>query len=250
MSSSIPAQQRCEACRVSDHECDLQRPKCNRCTANAIACVYPRSRVNFTFVDQNNAAAIASRRGAQRRSRERKRQTAVPLDTSILEIGRDTPIRQGQSSQFAAPILSTLDDRVVRRFISRWAAGQTSLGCLDSMPELFEASGQDSAMQTAIIATAYADLAAFERHGDQGRRCYQAYSGSLRRLQDELSNPDFVPSDSILAAVLAIDAFEVGRILEVMDAIADIRPASVFEPHRSAWDPHASNSPFLRTSQK
>ena len=250
MSSSRPGQQRCEACRVSGHECDFQRPRCGRCTANAIACNYAETRVDFTFVDQNNAAAIASRRGAHRRYRERGRRTAIPLDTSLLETGQDAPIRQGQSPHFATSILYTLDDRVVQRFIARWAAGQTSLGCLDSMPELYDSSGQDSAMQNAIIATAYADLAAFEHHGDQGTKCYQAYFGSLRRLQDELSNANFVASDSILAAVLAIDAFEVGHILEAADAIAELGPAPIFVPYGSVGSSYVSNPPFLRTSQK
>ena len=170
--------------------------------------------MNLTFVNQNSVAAAASHRAAGRRSRERNRRIAIPLDTSLLERGEDAPTRQGQSPQFAASILYTLDNRVVQRFISRWAAGQTSLGCLGSMPDLLQSSGQDSAMEKAILATAYADLAAFERRGEQWTKCYQAYSLSLRRLQYELSSPEFVASDGILAAVLAIDAFEVGSHLK------------------------------------
>jgi hypothetical protein len=98
------------------------------------------------------------------------------------------------------------------------------------MPDLFETSGQDSAMQNAILATAYADLAAFERHGDQWTNCYKAYFGTLRRLQDELSSPNFVASDSILGAVLAIDAFEVGRSVEVSKAIAEPDTAPIHRP--------------------
>lgn len=215
MSSSVPAQQKCEACRISDNQCDSQRPRCSRCIANSIACVYPGTGVDFTFVDQNSVAAIASRRAAHRRSRERNRRTAIPLDTRLLETSGDASTEQELSPQLAAPILYTLDNRVVQRFISRWVAGQTSLGCIDSMPDLLESSGQDSAMEKAILATAYADLAAFERQGDQWTKCYQAYSGSLRRLQYELSSPDFVASDGILATVLAIDAFEVSRSIEM-----------------------------------
>jgi hypothetical protein len=118
------------------------------------------------------------------------------------------------------------------------------------MPDLLESSGQDSAMEKAILATAYADLAAFERHGDQWTKCYQAYFGTLRRLQDELSIPSFVASDNILGAVLAIDAFEVGRSVELSKAIAEHHPAPIYRPYRSVGNPHASNTPFSRASQK
>jgi hypothetical protein len=250
MSSSVPVLQKCEACRTADNECDLQRPKCGRCTANSITCVYPATNVNFTFVEQNSVAAAASRRAAHRRSRERNRRTTIALDASLLETGPDAATRQGQYPHFAASILHTLDHRVIQRFISRWAAGQTSLGCLDSMPDLLESSGQDSAMEKAILATAYADLAAFERHGDQWTKCYQAYFGTLRRLQDELSSPSFVASDNILGAVLAIDAFEVGRSVEISKAITEPHQAPIYRPYRSVRNPHASNTPFSRASQK
>ena len=165
--------------------------------------------MDFTFVDQNEAAAIASRRAAHRRLRKNGKRINIPLDVRFLEIGSYAPTRHDPPPELGLSILQTLDDRVIQRFVARWAARQTALGCLDSMPELLEASGEGSAMQRAILATAYADLAVYERHGGREANCYQAYSGSLRRLRDELSRPNFVASDSILAAVLAVDAFEV-----------------------------------------
>lgn len=201
----------CDACRASDSQCDLQRPRCGRCTANSGACIRREAPVDFAFVNQNEVAASASRRAAHRRSRPSSRRINIPLDVSILERGTQPPARRDSFPQFSASILQTQDDRAIRRFVSRWAARQTSLGCLESMPELLEASGDDSALQKAILATAYADLAVFERHGDQIANSYRAYSGSLRRIRDELSNPNFVASDGVLAAILAIDAFEVRR---------------------------------------
>jgi hypothetical protein len=165
--------------------------------------------MDFTFVNQNEAAAVASRRAAHRRLRNNGRRINIPLDVSLLQSGSNVATRHDPPPHLGAPILQNLDDRVIQRFVARWALKQTALGCLDSMPELLEASGDDSAMQKAILATAYADLAVYERHGERETRCYQAYSGSLRRLRDELSRPDFAASDGVLGAVLAIDAFEV-----------------------------------------
>lgn len=208
MSLERPSEQICEACRASHGECDSQRPKCSRCTIHAILCVRPETAPGITFINQNDAAANASRRAAHRRAREKTRRTAIPLDIRVLETVQQASTRLEQPLQLGGFILHSSDYRAMQRFVSRWAAGQTALGCLDSMPELLEASGQGSAMHKAILATAYADLAAFERHGDQGTKCYRAYSRSLQRLRDELSSPEFVASDSILATVLAIDAFE------------------------------------------
>lgn len=204
--------QKCEACRASDNVCDLQRPVCGRCTTSSLACVYPARPVAFDFVDQNDAAAFASRRAANRRAREASRRRGpIPLDVRMLQdTSRSTSPDQGHLEfQLFPPILHELDDRVLQRFIGRWFSGVTCLGCLDSMPTLLQTSNRESAMSKAILATAYADLAVLERHGDPGSKSYQAYFGTLQRLRHDLSDPLFAPSNEILAAVLAIDAFEV-----------------------------------------
>jgi hypothetical protein len=92
---------------------------------------------------------------------------------------------------------------------------------------MFEASAADSAMRSAILATAYADLAVSERHGEHGMASHRAYFGTIRRLQQELALPDFTASKYILAAVLAIDAYEVCCNSKKKHAIADFCPAFV-----------------------
>lgn len=173
-------------------------------------------------MDQNNQAAATSQRAALRRS---QRRAVFPLDASLLETNQD------QTAPLVPPILLSLDDRAIARFFSCWTEGQTTLGCLASMPALLEVAGPHSAMQTAILAVAYADLALYERHGDRGAKAYQAYCTSLQRLQSELDDPNFAASDGYLATVLTVDAFEVCSLPEQSNIVADCRPlASVYEP--------------------
>lgn len=94
------------------------------------------------------------------------------------------------------------------------------------MPALLQAAGPNSAMQTAILAVAYADLAVFERNRDRGTRAYQAYCGTLQRLQIELADQDFIASDGYLATVLTVDAFEVSTSPENFDIETDLDVSS------------------------
>lgn len=203
----MSAQQNCDACSLANRECILQplNDKCGECISRSIPCVFRTASVEFQFVNENQVAATASRRAASRRSR---RQLTIPLDISAFDRRQDAAPAAGPAVALAAPILHLLEDRVLQRFISRWAAYQTCLGCLDSMPVLLEASGRDSAMHSAILAAAYADLAIYERHGDRVAKSIQAYSITLGRLQRELSRADFVATDATLATILTIDAFE------------------------------------------
>ena len=77
------------------------------------------------------------------------------------------------------------------------------------MPQMFDASSERSALRSVILATAYADLAVVEGHGERGVAAHKAYLGALRRLQYELNAPYFTATDDILGAVLALDAYEV-----------------------------------------
>lgn len=230
----METRQKCEACRATDSVCDLERPVCGRCTANALVCVYPARPVAFDFVDQNAAAAFASRRAASRRAREASRGRApIPLDVRVLQDTRSSasPDQQYLDFQLGPRILHELDDRVLQRFIARWSSGMTCLGCLDSMPAILQASNRDSAMSKAILATAYADLAVLERHGDPGSKSYQAYFGTLQRLRHDLADPLFAPSNEVLAAVLAVDAFEVIVRYLLYCLLSDAVSGTVSEPY-------------------
>lgn len=212
----------CEVCQTPCDASDLQRSRCNRCAATLTSHTTSFVQNNFVFVDQNDQAAARSQRAALRGS---QRRAVFPLDTSLLETNQD------RLEPLAPPIPFNLDDRVIERFFSRWSEGQTTLGCLASMPALLEIAGPHSAMQTAILAVAYADLAVFERIGDRGVKAYQAYCTSLQRLQNELDDTSFVASDGYLATVLTVDAFEVSALLEEEKTLADHRLlASLYEP--------------------
>ena len=216
---------RCEPCRLSGSLCDLQRPTCTECYARGIECVYHNDKaMNFTFVDQNDVAAVASRRAAARRSRGQK---VIELDASLLEGVQHGRGPQMQQLQLVTPMQFTLDNRVLQRFVARWSAGLTALGCLESAEAISASSAKDSAIRSAILATAYADLAVSERHGDHGTASHRAYFGTLRRLKHELTIPGFAASNDVLAAVLTIDAYEVRRCSSSRFQLSNSHPALV-----------------------
>ena len=232
----------CEACRISDTACDLGRPKCSSCTTRSLACVYPPSRDGYTFVDQNAVAAHASRRAANRRSR-------APTASFPLSIREENPIVAGPATGLPAPVLYSLDDRAIRRFFSRWAVGETCVNCIEFMPRLHEASGEDSPIRCAVLATAYADLAVSDRHGDHRSQSYGTYLKTLRRLQTQLLDPNFIPSDNIFAAILAVDAFEVRKLLKHCSRIStDPRLAVVHGPSSAGRNSRTGNRSDLGAS--
>ncbi|KAK0773044.1 hypothetical protein LTR91_023157 [Friedmanniomyces endolithicus] len=219
----MPPRQRCEACHTSQKACDKKRPKCGRCTARATECEY-QPTLGHLFVDQNAFSAGLSHR-ASRRTRNSPA-SAVLLDVSQLLLtemqGRavDSPeaalirLHSLGHSRIAAPPADTLHDRVLGRFLSRWTAGSTCLGCQDFVVEIYEASAPDGAMRSAIEATAYADLVVADRHGDLASKSFRAYLTTLGRIQRQLryfetaSDLGAGVRQAVLAAILVLDSYE------------------------------------------
>lgn len=88
---------------------------------------------------------------------------------------------------------------------------------------MFAASSENSALRSVILATAYADLAVAERHGERGVSAHKAYFSALQRLRNELNVPDFAATDGILGAVLALDAYEVCGVYLTKQSDSDSR---------------------------
>ena len=184
-------------------------------------------------MDQNAFSAGLSRR-ASRRARY------SPASTVLLDVRQLLPAeRQARAvespeaafirlhslghSRIAAPPADTLHDRVLGRFLSRWTAGSTCLGCQDFVVEIYEASAPDGAMRSAIEATAYADLVVADRHGDLASKSFRAYLTTLGRIQRQLryfetaSDLGAGVRQAVLAAVLVLDSYEVSTVTQGKD---------------------------------
>ncbi|KAK3067901.1 hypothetical protein LTR53_014943 [Teratosphaeriaceae sp. CCFEE 6253] len=126
-----------------------------------------------------------------------------------------------------------LGDRVLARFFSRLAARQTCLGCQESILSLHRTSAPGSAMQFAIGATAYADLAVVQRDGGLAAKSCQAYVATLRHVQaqlDQLNTMDLAASHELCTAILVLDSFEVSvRVQALAQSHADVCEAPVHE---------------------
>nr|OQO16260.1 hypothetical protein B0A51_17105 [Rachicladosporium sp. CCFEE 5018] len=111
------------------------------------------------------------------------------------------------TSLIASPPLWALEDRVLTRFTARWATGNTCLGSFD----IYRTRKDSHAVQSAVRAVAYADLAVVERHNDFATKAVTTYLATLQSIQRLLDGSGgHIPSVSsdLLAAVLALDTLE------------------------------------------
>ncbi|KAK3070251.1 hypothetical protein LTR53_010792 [Teratosphaeriaceae sp. CCFEE 6253] len=132
-----------------------------------------------------------------------------------------------------APPSYALGDRVLARFFSRLAARQTCLRCQEFILSVHRTSAPSSAMQFAIGATAYADLAVVQRDGGLAAKSCQAYVATLRHVQaqlDQLNTMDLAASHELCTAILVLDSFEVSvRVQALTQSRADVCEAPVHE---------------------
>ncbi|KAK0901969.1 hypothetical protein LTR91_017058 [Friedmanniomyces endolithicus] len=208
------------------------------------ACVPRRRHVTESAPDaadaQQDRLSNAFSAGLSRRAARRTRNS--PASTVLLDVSQLLPVEmqarqpgaanspgaallrlQPVDRSIVAPPSSPLHDRVLNRFLSRWAAGSTCLGCQDFVVETYEASASDSAMRSAIEATAYADLVVADRHGDFASKSFRAYLTTLGRIQRQLRYLE-TSSDvwagvrqAVLAAILVLDSYEVSTFTRGKD---------------------------------
>lgn len=107
--------------------------------------------------------------------------------------------------------------RVLDRFFARLAAGQTCLGGQLFVVEAFEEASETDAIYSAVTATAYADLAVSERHGEYATPALRAYVSTLQRLQGSIGSATRPRNATIalLIAIMVIDSYEVFMSLNV-----------------------------------
>lgn len=179
----MPPRKKCSACSQSNKPCDLRRPTCSRCLRRGVTCSY-KSANTLVFVDQNDYSADLSRRMY---ARQRHHPTLVC---------------------FAG---SRTVHRVLERFFARLVAGQTCLGGQLFVLEASESASESDAIYSAVVATAYADLAVSERHGEYATPALRAYVSTLQRLQGSIG-PATRPRNATIAlliAIMVIDSYEV-----------------------------------------
>lgn len=202
----MPPRSRCENCRLAQRLCDQKRPRCSRCETKSKSCTYQEA-TSFQFVNQNSFSAELCRRAA--RSRD-KTPLFVDLDATPLISRNVSP--QWPGDETIAPLPQSLETRILDRFFSRWMKGATCLGSQPFLSRLYKSSTNDDALKSAVIATAYADLAVFDRHGSHAKQSLQAYQVSLSRLRsyfNDCSQFGDYTSHMAYAAILALDSFEV-----------------------------------------
>lgn len=179
----MPPRKKCSACSQSNKPCDLRRPSCSRCSRRGVTCSY-KPTSTLVFVDQNGYSADLSRRMDARKR------------------------HQPTLACFAG---SRTVHRVLDRFFARLTAGQTCLGGQLFVVEAFEGASENDATYSAVTATAYADLAVSERHGEYATSALRAYGSTLQRLKASIG-PATGPRDATLAvliAIMIIDSYEV-----------------------------------------
>lgn len=207
----------------------MDSPACGRCQARGLKCSgsSPGIKTGLVFRDENETA----RRNSERARRVLPNHSSVPLILQAsnspdlmrpaFQVGPDVSLGQSYPwlndrslSQIPSVILRDIDTRAVERFFINWTLNPDndgiSPGHMSDLPFLYSKSSQNSMLWFAVRAVAFADM---YRHSignySFSNKALQHYGAALNRLRTLTQEKEWLSDDSVLAALLLIDNFEV-----------------------------------------
>jgi len=86
-------------------------------------------------------------------------------------------------------------------------------GWLDYLPDLYARHSENSGLQNAVLAAAYANLGQRTARKDLELRATLFYRASLETVKNNISNPQVATSDINMTAVILLGLYEVSKLL-------------------------------------
>jgi len=91
-------------------------------------------------------------------------------------------------------------------------------GWLDYLPDLYERHSENSGLQYAVLAVAYANIGQRTARKDLELKATLFYRASLETVKNNISNPRLATSDINMTAVILLGLYEVSTFLLQLDA--------------------------------
>ncbi|KAK4506401.1 hypothetical protein PRZ48_000131 [Zasmidium cellare] len=205
-----------------DH-CDLARPVCGRCAKRGTSCNGYQAAGSFTFRDETARAQRLSRRarGQPEESPPIAAETVLQYESPPELSDLSAPDLQTRYPWLNEKALANLPAQVkwsgetlaIENFFANWAAYPTDLspGYMHHLPSLYEKAAHNSVLALAVRAVAFADMKRLNNGNQEYElKGLQNYAAAITRLRTVVKEASDFDDDQILAALLLIDAFEVG----------------------------------------
>lgn len=128
----------------------------------------------------------------------------------------------------SGPLHRDIESRAVDHLFVNWVMHRSnedlSVGYMDDLPDLFLGAARESILWYIVRATALADMKQQRGLDDVSfaRKALQYYGAALRKLRNVAEDEENLANDSVLAAVLLVDSFEVRYTLA-----HDARPLTI-----------------------
>ena len=219
---------RCGSNCVTLSQCDLARPACGRCVRRGVACAGYPIEGGYAFRDETTNAQRLSERARRTTGQGRTPTTQFEIDFppstqqqhgEPSSSGLDPYLRSQYSwlneqavAELPEPLKRDIETRAVERFFVDWTVypSEGSPGHMHHLPMLYENALPDSLLRLAVRAVAFADM----KHArDQDNvpfdiRAQRSYGAALARMREVTDNKQELTDDRVLAALLAIDYYE------------------------------------------
>ena len=221
-------------------------PICGRCRQRDLVCSGLSEGDGFLFFNENDRA----RRNSQR-ARGECGQRAIQLPIVSGQVLQIRPLvtspqhehpwfKRTALNDIPGPLKRDLETRAVDRFFVNWTLyprnDGMSLGYMYDLPTLYNSAPSESTLWHAIRAIAFADIK-YERDKDVtfSYKARKSYGAALKSIRQIATDDQILLSDTILAALLLIDEFEILYLARTellgphRDAIRHIMHARGFE---------------------